>query len=176
MVTLPVINTNSISLPSPDKRPAYRNSGGIYITYMCVNFTSRGYQYHTVFVTDHLHPESCPIIICDLIVLGYQHTQWPEIFTQVHQDTGILCYYVLSDAIVAWRIKYFTFIVCKEMLLPSDVIWRQGSGSTLAQVMACCLTAPCHYLNQCWLIISKVQWYSSEGSLPNGTTAISNQN
>ena len=24
-------------------------------------------------------------------------------------------------------------------------------GSTLAQVMACCLTAPSHYLNQCWL-------------------------
>ena len=29
------------------------------------------------------------------------------------------------------------------------------SGSTLAQVMACCLTAPSHYLTQCWLIISE---------------------
>ena len=47
-------------------------------------------------------------------------------------------------------------------LWPSDVIWRQGSNSTLAQVMACCLTAPSHYLNQCWLINSKVQWHSSE--------------
>ena len=28
------------------------------------------------------------------------------------------------------------------------------SGSTLAQVMACCLKAPSHYLNQCWLIIN----------------------
>ena len=37
-----------------------------------------------------------------------------------------------------------------------DVIWRQGSRSTLAQVMACCLMAPNHYLNQFWLIISKV--------------------
>ena len=34
-------------------------------------------------------------------------------------------------------------------LWPSDTIWRQRSGSTLAQVMACCLTAPIHYLNQC---------------------------
>ena len=42
-------------------------------------------------------------------------------------------------------------------------IWQQRSGSTLAQVMACCLTAPSHYLNQCWLIISKVLWHSSEG-------------
>ena len=36
-------------------------------------------------------------------------------------------------------------------LWPSDVIWRYRTGSTLAQVMACCLTAPSHYLNQCWL-------------------------
>ena len=28
--------------------------------------------------------------------------------------------------------------------------------------MACCLTAPSHYLNQCWLIINKVMWHSSE--------------
>ena len=41
-------------------------------------------------------------------------------------------------------------------LWPSDAIWRYRSESTVAQVMACCLTAPSHYLNQCWLIISKV--------------------
>ena len=35
----------------------------------------------------------------------------------------------------------------------------QRSGSTLAQVMACCLTATSHYLNQCWLI-SEALWYS----------------
>ena len=35
----------------------------------------------------------------------------------------------------------------------NDAIWRHRSGSTVAQVMACCLTAPSHYLNQCWLII-----------------------
>ena len=45
---------------------------------------------------------------------------------------------------------------------PSDAIWRWRSGSTLIQVMACCLTAPSHYLNQCWLIIGKVLWHSSE--------------
>ena len=36
------------------------------------------------------------------------------------------------------------------------------TGSTLAQIMACCLQATSHYLNQCWLIIStctsKIQW------------------
>ena len=45
-------------------------------------------------------------------------------------------------------------------LWPSDTIWWQRSGSTLTQVMACCLTTPSHYLSQCWLIISGVQWHS----------------
>ena len=45
-------------------------------------------------------------------------------------------------------------------LWPSDAIWWQRSGSTLAQVMACCPTAQSHYLNQCWLIISEVQRHS----------------
>ena len=45
----------------------------------------------------------------------------------------------------------------------SDAIRWQGTESTLAQVMACCLTASSHYLNQCWLIISKVLCHSSEG-------------
>ena len=35
-------------------------------------------------------------------------------------------------------------------LWPSDAIWRHRFGSTLTSVMACCLTAPSHYLNQCW--------------------------
>ena len=45
---------------------------------------------------------------------------------------------------------------------PSEAIWQWRSWSTLVQVMACCLTAPSHCLNQCWLIISKVLWHSSE--------------
>ena len=49
-------------------------------------------------------------------------------------------------------------------LWPSDTIWRLRSGSTLAQVMAWCLTAPSHYLNQCWLIISEVTWHSYQSN------------
>ena len=47
-------------------------------------------------------------------------------------------------------------------LWPNDAIWRQRSRSTLAQVMASCLTAPSHYLSQCWFTISKVHWHSFE--------------
>ena len=35
---------------------------------------------------------------------------------------------------------------------PSGAIWSHRSGSTLAQVMTCCLMAPSHYLTQQWHI------------------------
>ena len=56
------------------------------------------------------------------------------------------------------------FSVLLNSLRPSDAIWRQWSWTTLAQVMACCLTAPSHYLNQCWLITRGVLWHTSESS------------
>ena len=43
-------------------------------------------------------------------------------------------------------------------------MWQHKFGSTLAQVMAFCLTAPNHYLNQCWLIIKDVLWHSPQSS------------
>ena len=61
-------------------------------------------------------------------------------------------------------------------LWPSDAIWQHRSGSTLAQIMACCLTAPSHYLNQCWLIISKVYRHSSECNFTRDTSATSHWN
>ena len=58
----------------------------------------------------------------------------------------------------------YTHSICHEIwtkldcfvnsLWPGDAIWRHVTRSTLVQIMACCLTAPSHYLNQCWLIIS----------------------
>ena len=65
-------------------------------------------------------------------------------------------------------------LVVYNSLKPSDKIWRHRCGSTLAPVMACCLTAPSHYLSQCWLIISKVHCHSSEGNLAKDTSATNN--
>ena len=58
-----------------------------------------------------------------------------------------------------------------KSLWPSDAIWWHRYGSTLAHVMACCLTAPSHYLNQCWPIVNMVQWHSSEGNFTKDTSA-----
>ena len=61
-----------------------------------------------------------------------------------------------------WQHELICDVQQLNSLRPSDAIGRQRSGSTLAQVMAWCLTVPSHYLKQCWLIISKVQWHPSE--------------
>ena len=39
-------------------------------------------------------------------------------------------------------------------LWDSNAMCQQKFGSTLVQMMVCCLVAPSHYLNQCWLIIN----------------------
>ena len=61
-------------------------------------------------------------------------------------------------------IIYAVWLVWVNSLWPSDAKWRHRFGSTLAQVMACCLTAPSHYLNQCWLHMNEVLWYSHESN------------
>ena len=73
--------------------------------------------------------------------------------TAAHSRTG--WQYILSTD--------FRSLCGINSLWHNDTIWRHGSWSTLAQVMACCLTAPSHYLNQCWLIISNVPCHSSKG-------------
>ena len=68
----------------------------------------------------------------------------------------------ISPSWASYRMSIVSILL--NSLRPSDAIWRQWSWTTLAQVMACCLTAPSHYLNQCWLIIRGVLWHTSESS------------
>ena len=49
------------------------------------------------------------------------------------------------------NINAFIKVSAINSLWPSDAIWQSRSESTLAQVIVCCLSAPSHYLNQCWL-------------------------
>ena len=90
----------------------------------------------------------------------------------LHALTGnsklCILYSISQDLCTRFAFCCVLFILSSISLLlnslwQSDAIRRQGTEWILAQVMACCLTAPSHYLNQCWLIISKVTWHSSEG-------------
>ena len=65
---------------------------------------------------------------------------------------AMLCFVVL------YHCSLWIYMI--NSLWPSHSVRWHGSGSTLAQVMAWCLTAPSHYFNQCWLIISEVLCHS----------------
>ena len=88
--------------------------------------------------------------------------QWHVILEQ--HDSSIILFILPS---ISWLLN---------SLWHSEAIRRQETESTLAQVMTCCLTAPSHYLNQCWLIISKVQRHPSESNFTKDTSAISHWN
>ena len=40
-----------------------------------------------------------------------------------------------------------------QSLWPRDAVLHHLTRSTFVQVMACCLAAPSHHLNKCWLIV-----------------------
>ena len=103
----------------------------------------------------HLHPGYAANLVARS---RYYHCHWT----------------LLSNGLYIFYFSIFLFYFTS--LWPSDAIWRQRSGSTLAQVMACCLTAPSHYLNQCWLIISKIQLHSSDGNFTRDTSVINDKN
>ena len=52
-----------------------------------------------------------------------------------------------------------------------DAVWHQRTWSTLVQVISCCPTAPSHYQNQYWLIISEVLQNSPGGNFTSSTHA-----
>ena len=76
----------------------------------------------------------------------------------------------IQEAQTSWNIVTFAsdglrwsldnLLVDPKTLGPIDAIWWHRIGSILAPIMANCLMAPSHYLNQCWLIISDSLWHS----------------
>ena len=47
--------------------------------------------------------------------------------------------------------RCFTYSSSSHWLHSETQVWGHISGSTLGNVIPCCLTAPSHYLNQCWI-------------------------
>ena len=87
----------------------------------------------------------------------------------------VICFGVrLENDRVYWICKNGTLMWAHRLntLWPSDTLWRHKSGTTLAQVMDCCLAAPNHYLNQCWLLTNEVLWHSPQSNFTASGQAI----
>ena len=57
---------------------------------------------------------------------------------------------------VRWRKWNRIRIDLARLADPVDATWQHRPGSALAQIMACCLMSPSHYLNQRWLNVKGV--------------------
>ena len=99
-------------------------------------------------------------IISDILIVVYSIDQHSDSSRAWQQDPAY------SNGL---RLSRRICIIWSRWLWPSDVISQQGSRSTLAQVMACCLTAPSHYLSQCWLMISEMLWHSPDSNFTENT-------
>ena len=75
----------------------------------------------------------------------YQNQCWPDSLTHICVTKG------------RW-VKSVDAQLLTGIETPADAIWWHKSGSTLAQVMACCMMATRSYLKHCWHIISEVHW------------------
>ena len=63
---------------------------------------------------------------------------------------------------------YFLDTVAQQRHMVTNI---HRSGSTLTQIMACCLMASSHYLIQYWLVTNEVLWHSPERKITRSAQA-----
>ena len=119
------------------------------------------WPYHGFWCLDSLespiHPWCCQTI-WDKQALAFLGELFQPLFP-------FLCWEIIKNVFLSFLklIQHGEGLSCTKVSVTGvRVIWRHRSGSTLAQVMTCCLTAPSHYLNQCWLLIRQVLFHSHE--------------
>ena len=97
-----------------------------------------------------LLPVQCQAITCanvNLLSVGSLRRNFSEIYTKTRLQMHFKMVAILFRP------------QCFNTLCSSDTMWWHRSVSTLAQVMAWCLTAPSHYLNQCWFLINFLRFF-----------------
>ena len=120
------------------------------------------FRWMSLYLTDHKSILAWLVQVmawCRQATTHYQSKCWPSFMS----TNGVALDHKKLTAFGSIKLATFDWVFINS-LRPSDAICRHRSGSTLAQVMACCLTEPRHYLNQFWLIISKIQLHSSDGN------------
>ena len=127
----------------------------------------------SITTTDYpLAQVKCHLIRSSVIQTELQYhitdcSEWREISVTTQTDSTVLLSAIaVSDCV--WLCHWMAPRVTTGMSLLTHcgLVTPFGDmelGQHLLQVMACCLTAPSHYLNQCWLIITEALWHSSRG-------------
>ena len=96
-----------------------------------------------------------------------------------HRSTWII---FSCDQAALWMVFSICVSVCLSVRLSHlfhyvpIIVSSWNFQELLLMTKVRCLTAPSHYLNQCWLIISKVEWHSSKGKFTRVNSAINHWN
>ena len=115
---------------------------------------------HNILMHIKIHVIHCTVSKIYLIsLMSNRYKLW-----QVNMDWWWLTILLPSDTNISpstsshssWENKLYLW----APLWPGGATWYHEYWSTLVQVIACCLQTASHYLNQCWLRIREVLWYS----------------
>ena len=112
------------------------------VTHMCIG-------YPTIIGSDNgLSLGLCQTIICSntgTFLFCPLRKNFSKILTKIPTFSFTKMRCKLSSAILSW-------LQCVDSLWPSYTVQWNRKGSTPVHVLVCCMTAPSHYLIQCWLI------------------------
>ena len=88
-------------------------------------------------------------------------------FSSINNTQQSHCYISCKHVVIvtASLQSWFLFYLRLSKALAYEKTFGLNLGSILVPVMACCLTAPSHYLNQCWLTMKKNLWHSFESKV-----------
>ena len=93
--------------------------------------------------------------------MSYEGLKYPDFFTYptsklwIFQSACIEYKRKLFSNPLAWLVVLFAS-GHRAMEYVEPFIWNPGCLSPLFKVMACCVTAPSHYFDQCCLIVNKI--------------------
>ena len=121
-------------------------------------FLEKQCQCHACRCPGSLHQQ----VVCNRLGANQATSHYLNLWWLVYVSIGLNESRVSTIAIISlvdWGLMI-------NSLWPNDSTWQHRCRLPLAQVMACCLTAPSHYLNQCWLVISEALWHPPEGNFP----------
>ena len=136
---------------STRKRSAVHNFAPT-VTKFCVMWEGQALPHDTKFGNSRCEIVGRRVIFIWSLIHGSSWSGLIKVGPERCRCLICMCWFML----IHWKLIFggMSEWLLINSLWPAEAIWRHRSGSTLPQVMACCLTAPSHYLNQCWFIIS----------------------
>ena len=85
----------------------------------------------------------------------------------LYRNTKLFCHENIFEIAICKIATILFKPLCVNSLWPGDTIWWQRSDICSGNHSGS-LTAPSHYLNQCWLIMKDILWYSSKSYITRG--------